>query len=172
MNRTVLVATLLMTAVIAVVDIELPLRTRSWFLGWLVPPVLGVVTLVAGRLSRRKPLRSAGLVMLLAGVIGGVIGRQVTIAKIDSSKATGDAIISALEQHRTSAGTYPQSLEELVPAHFEQIPRPDVGLFTETRYLYTPMNDLSSFGLVFAPTKGTVMVRTEGEDWKAMPFAH
>ena len=48
-------------------------------------------------------------------------------AEIEQTKAQGTAIVTALESHRAREGSYPASLEMLVPVHLEALPAPAWG---------------------------------------------
>ena len=70
-------------------------------------------------------------------------------AEIEQTKAQGSAIVAALESHRAREGSYPTSLEALVPADLEVLPAPAWGdqwtyrTFDDARYceLYVRSGD-------------------------------
>ena len=56
----------------------------------------------------------------------------------------GDAIIVALEKYRTDHGTYPDTLDALVPKYLPAVQEPDYG---ERRWVYITYNEKGAYGL-------------------------
>ena len=56
----------------------------------------------------------------------------------------GDAIIAALEKYRKTRGTYPDTLDALVPNYLPAVQEPDYG---ERRWDYVPHNEKGTYGL-------------------------
>jgi hypothetical protein len=65
---------------------------------------------------------------------------------IAESKATGDGIIDKLSKYQRDHGSYPASLEALVPKYMESVPLPVAG---ERRWIYVMFDDGRAFELRF-----------------------
>lgn len=170
--KAALILAVLATPAVVLADLEAVVWTASWFFVWLGFPLAGVVLLVVGRARRSSRTTSAALALVLAGIAGGIVARQVNVAKVQGSKDLGDRICVALEAHKAAAGAYPQSLDELVPGHLDRIPVSRTGVFTRVPYFYQRFREGRAFVLGFFGVNGLAVTREDGVDaeWQAVPL--
>lgn len=83
----------------------------------------------AYRATRRRRfvdgLRS--LPLLVAVVASSALGIVIHRVQIHATKEAGDRVANALSDYRAEQHTYPESLQDLVPAHLDRIPDNEVG---------------------------------------------
>jgi hypothetical protein len=65
--------------------------------------------------------------LALAAGVGVYIYAHRDEGSLEASKERGAVVVDALERHRTAAGTYPESLEQLVPQYLDSIAPPSWG---------------------------------------------
>ena len=122
-------------------------------------PVVLLAVLVAWlqvRRSSRAPQTAArsGLVRFATGVlllaailgsaqIGGLMQRR-------ARDVTALQVLDALESYKKENGTYPDSLDALVPKYLAQVPRPEIGLIRDEDDRFSYSNYGDSYALEFA----------------------
>ena len=114
--------------VLAVVLIVVPgLVMGPLFVPFLVMWCLGAMALSLRSkyaLVRNQRLRNLA-VYLSAAVVVGVVHAYT----IDIAHSRGEALVAAIKMFRAEKGTYPESLDDLVPKHFDRIPTAAYGRF-------------------------------------------
>lgn len=94
------------------------------------------------------------LVILGAGV-GVYLHAHRDEGAIEETKARGLAIVEALQEYRAVAGSYPPSLDALVPAHLESIPAPAWG----EEWMYRTFDDGAHCELYVRAPDGRLTLR-------------
>jgi hypothetical protein len=109
----------------------------------------------------RLRLGKAGLT-LLAGVIAfGVIRLNNSLAA-----RRAESIIAAVEQFRSQSHRYPDSLQELVPAYLEDVPRPKIVLVSDGRgFVYSSNAGGHSLAYTSIPPYGRRAYSFERHAW-------
>lgn len=170
--KTLLVITLALLPVVVIADLEAMLHLPHWYLVWLGYPLIGVVLIVVGKIQKRAKISPFGVSLILAGVIGGVAAWQINLAKVHSSTELGDRVCAALEEHKATAGMYPESLAELVPTHLGEAPVPTLGVFSSVPFIYTQLEDGRRFELGCFVNTGMFVRRNHdpSSEWRAVVF--
>ena len=156
--KTKLLIAVALLPVVVVADLESILHLVPWYLVWFGCPLIGVVLIIVSKIRKQARISPFGVGLALAGVIGAVAALQINLAKVDSSRELGDRVFAVLEQHKASAGSYPESLSELVPKLLDQEPVPTLGVLTSVPFVYSRLEEGRGCELGFFSTK-TIFVR-------------
>ena len=93
--------------------------------GWMTPRVPGMMK---KEISTKLILAAGGvLVLLVAILVFKLRDQQWSASRLAESRAVGQPIIEAINQHKLARGKYPESLDELVPSFLPSIPPPTAG---------------------------------------------
>lgn len=90
-------------------------------------------------MARRLPVAEIVVVVLALAAGAGVYWyAHRDQGELEESKERGAVIVDALQAYRAQTGTYPESLEELVPVHLPEVAPPTWGLERWRYRRYTP----------------------------------
>lgn len=155
-------------AVLAVLDLE------AFGFGWggavgllhLLVALGGLVLFAMGVLRLQVALRRYGLALLLAAVVAFAFSAMLCRRKVRASRAAGDGVCAALAAYRGSAGHYPYSLQELVPALLPMVPETSMGVLRSIAFEYRPMPESDDYTLRFPSTFFLTWARGSRGDWR------
>jgi len=125
--------------------------------GWVAVGIIAMLfALVCMLVAPRDATlaRSSGLFRLAAGalLLVAIFGSSRIAAGMQRTARDRTAldVLVALEAYKHDRGTYPETLDELVPDYFAEIPRPAIGLIRDEddRFAYSNYGD--SYALEFA----------------------
>jgi len=125
--------------------------------GWVAVAVIACVyALVCMVLATRDPIegRRSGLFRFTAGalLLVAIFGSSRIAATLQRTARDHTAldVLVALEKFKQERGTYPETLDELVPDYVAEVPRPAIGLIRDEddRFAYSNYGD--SYALEFA----------------------
>ena len=89
---------------------------------------------------------SCAISVILVAAISGCSNGNWSDDKVKDSQVRGDRIASALNQHYTDKGSFPATLEDLVPDYIQEIEPPLAG---NQRWKYNVIDSGSDFTLIF-----------------------
>jgi hypothetical protein len=124
------------------------------------PPAAMVVFALVSAIYARVAFAGAGD-RLGAGRARFVAGAALAVAILLSNEAAtrnqantrdvmATGVVAALDGYRAANGSYPDSLEQLVPDHLAEVPRPRMGWIPNAHEEFTYSNFGDSFALEFA----------------------
>ena len=125
--------------------------------GWITVAVIaGLYALVCMVLAPRDSAEAqrSGLFRLVAGalLLVAIFGSSRIAATLQRTARDQTAldVLVALEAYKQSRGSYPETLDELVPDFVAEVPRPAIGLYRDEddRFAYSNYGD--SYALEFA----------------------
>jgi hypothetical protein len=166
--KIVLFALLVLTPLVVVADWQVLTGSSLWLVVWLGIPVVGIVMLLIGKVSKQPQVTSFGVAVVLSGMIGAVVVRQLNLSQVEVNKALGDQVAVALEKHWDANGNYPESLEKLVPEYLEEVPVPRVGLFADAPLWYMAAERQGGCVLGYQATRDLAVMRNK-DKWSAVP---
>ena len=158
---------LILIPIVAMVDWQLLASAPWWYVMWLVTPAAGLTMLIAGRRRRRPQWPAIGLVLILAGVIGGALAWFLFQNQQDANRHRCEQVAAAVEQHRSARGIYPKRVEDLVPDFLTELPSISVGILS-TSLLYSASDEAASFAVGYRPMCYVALFYSKGE-WSALP---
>ncbi len=126
-----------------------PARVLLAFLAMFVAGIrLALVRRAPESAGRSGLVRFATGVLLLVAIlgsaqIGGLMQRR-------ARDVTALQVLDALETYKKDNGTYPDSLDALVPKYLSEIPRPEIGLIRDEDDRFSYSNYGDSYALEFA----------------------
>ena len=125
--------------------------------GWITVAVIATLyALVCMLLAARDSTENqrSGLFRLAAGalLLVAIFGSSriaATLQRVARDQTALDVLV-ALEAYKQARGTYPETLDELVPDYVEEVPRPAIGVIRDEddRFAYSNYGD--SYALEFA----------------------
>lgn len=127
---------------------------------------LGLLLLVAGAIranARDRRIGSSLFVGALAAIAATIV---IHHSQQDRSKATGDAVCTALDAWRDRHGQYPDSLQELVPAFLPNVPTSAMGLWSTIPFRYQRDAAGDDYSLAFDSPAWIVCERGRRRPWR------
>tara|TARA_R110002072_G_scaffold46591_10_gene129211 strand:- start:241849 stop:242361 length:513 start_codon:yes stop_codon:yes gene_type:complete len=164
-----LLGALLLTPVVALAEWQALVSISLWYVFWLGVPIFGAAMLVAGRSKHRPAITSYGVALILSGLLGGVLAFVLNRNQVEDNKVLGDQVAMALEQHWGVHGSYPESLEQLVPDFLVELPSASAGVLGSTPFWYMGGERAGGCVLGFEAMSGIAAMRSEGR-WSGVPL--
>ncbi len=167
--KTKVRSVLLFTPVVALGDWEAIVLLPWWYAVWFAFPLAGAAAIVAGRLRRSPTATSAGVAMVVAGVVGGLLALGCERIQTRANQENGDRVVAALEQHWKESGAYPETLVQLVPRFLDRLPEPSLGVFSTVPWWYAPSERAGDFTFGYRPMPRCLVAYVKGK-WECMLF--
>ena len=130
---------------------------------WLLTAFVGGACFVWGAAKNQRHLLVRGAVICVALVVGTVVGNRIGAAQVLASKERGNRIAAGLSAFHAAEGTYPATLEDLVPDYLSKIPPTAMGLFRTQSFIYEKGD--GSYDLRFNGLVGTGFFRGPDAPW-------
>lgn len=127
---------------------------------------LGLLLLVAGAIRANVRHRRIGSLLLVGTLAAIAVTVPVHRSQQEHSLATGNAVCTALDAWRDRHGQYPDSLQELVPAHLPNVPTSAMGLWSTIPFRYQRDAAGDDYSLAFDSPAWIVCERGRRRPWR------
>ncbi|MGH9867022.1 MAG: hypothetical protein ACREAA_02510 [Candidatus Polarisedimenticolia bacterium] len=124
----------------------------------------GALSSLIGRLRHGTWMTATAATLVAAPVMALLIFTITVRLQRSASFRRGDTIISALEAYRSSSGSYPVALEDLVPTHMPTVPLSAMGVLGSVPFTYS-RDDRGGFLLGFPAPSFMLCAAHQAGQW-------